>query len=191
MVVGRDSHTHTHIYIYIYCILPRSKLILVLDFDLTSVNWIFSFSYWVSIIVSVITSLRMMTSSNDFRVTGPLWGFPWSPVDSPHKGQWRGALMLSLICTWTNGWANNRDAGDLKCNCAHHDVTVMMYGSDINPFIDQIMVRIPGYCSQFRPICWVDTATKRVILRCGFRTKAMTWGERNDISTKNSIFILH
>ena len=25
-----------------------------------------------------------------------------SPLDSPHKGQWRGALMLSLICAWTN-----------------------------------------------------------------------------------------
>ena len=31
----------------------------------------------------------------------------------PHKGQWHGALMFSLICAWTNGWANNRDAGDL------------------------------------------------------------------------------
>ena len=25
-----------------------------------------------------------------------------SPVDSPHKGQWRGTLMFSLICAWTN-----------------------------------------------------------------------------------------
>ena len=32
-----------------------------------------------------------------------------SPVNSPHKGQWRGALMFSLICTWTNDWVNNRD----------------------------------------------------------------------------------
>ena len=24
-----------------------------------------------------------------------------SPVNSPHKGQWRGALMFSLICVWT------------------------------------------------------------------------------------------
>ena len=23
-----------------------------------------------------------------------------SPVDSPHKGQWHGALMFSLICAW-------------------------------------------------------------------------------------------
>ena len=30
------------------------------------------------------------------------------PVDSPRKGQWRGALMCPLICAWINGWANNR-----------------------------------------------------------------------------------
>ena len=33
-----------------------------------------------------------------------------SPVNSPHKGQWRGALMISLICAWTKGEVNNRDA---------------------------------------------------------------------------------
>ena len=27
-----------------------------------------------------------------------MWGIHRSPVNSPHKGQWRGALMLSLIC---------------------------------------------------------------------------------------------
>ena len=32
------------------------------------------------------------------------------PVDSHHKGQWRGALMFYFICLWSNGWANNRDA---------------------------------------------------------------------------------
>ena len=31
-----------------------------------------------------------------------------SPVNSPHKGQWREALMFSLICAWTNGLVNNR-----------------------------------------------------------------------------------
>ena len=25
-----------------------------------------------------------------------------------YKGQWRGALMFSLICVWINGWVNNR-----------------------------------------------------------------------------------
>ena len=47
------------------------------------------------------------------------------PVDSTHKGQWRGPLMLSLICAWTNGWANNRYGGDLRRHRAHYDVTVM------------------------------------------------------------------
>ena len=27
------------------------------------------------------------------------------PVNSPHKGQCRGALMFSLICVWINGWS--------------------------------------------------------------------------------------
>ena len=46
----------------------------------------------------------------------------WSPVNSPHKGQWRGALMFSLICVWINDWVNNGDAGDLIRYCAHCDV---------------------------------------------------------------------
>ena len=71
--------------------------------------------------------LFMMTSSNGniLRVTGPLCGEftgpRWIP---PHKGQWRGALMFSLICTRINGWVNNGDAGDLRRHRAHYDVTV-------------------------------------------------------------------
>ena len=60
----------------------------------------------------------MMTSSNGniFHVTGPfVRGIHRSTVDSPHKCQWRGALMFSLLCAWTNGWANNLDAVDLRC----------------------------------------------------------------------------
>ena len=49
-----------------------------------------------------------------------------SLVNSPHKGQWRGALMLSLICDQINGWVNNRKAGDLRRYCAHCDVIVMI-----------------------------------------------------------------
>ena len=46
----------------------------------------------------------------------------WIPLK---KGQWRGALMFSLMCAWTNGWVNNRVAGDLSCNRSQYDVTVM------------------------------------------------------------------
>ena len=48
------------------------------------------------------------------------------PMNSPHKGQWRRALMFCLICAWTNGWVNNRDVGDLRRHRAHYDVTVMI-----------------------------------------------------------------
>ena len=60
-----------------------------------------------------------------FRVTGPLCGeftgHRWIPL---HKGHWRGVLMSSLICVWTNGWVNYRDAGDLRHHRVHYDATV-------------------------------------------------------------------
>ena len=53
-------------------------------------------------------------------------GIHWSQVNSPHKGQWHGALMLSLICTWKNGWVNKRHAGDVRNHVADCDITVMV-----------------------------------------------------------------
>ena len=47
-------------------------------------------------------------------------------VNSPQKGQWRGALMFSLICVWIRGWVNTRKAGDLMRYRAHYDVIVML-----------------------------------------------------------------
>ena len=64
-------------------------------------------------------------------------GIPRSPVNSPHKDQWRRALMLSLICSWRKGWVNNRDAGDLRSYRAHYDVTVMC---------KTIVIYIPTLC---------------------------------------------
>ena len=52
-------------------------------------------------------------------------GIHRGPVNSPHKGQWRGTLMFSLICTRMKCWVNNRKAGDLRRNRAHYDVIVM------------------------------------------------------------------
>ena len=52
-------------------------------------------------------------------------GIHRSPVNSLAKGQWRGALMFSLICVWINDWVNNREDGDLRRYRAHCDVTVM------------------------------------------------------------------
>ena len=52
-------------------------------------------------------------------------GIHRSPVNSPHKGQWRGALMFSMICAWINGWVNNHEAGDLRRHRARYDVNVI------------------------------------------------------------------
>ena len=43
----------------------------------------------------------------------------------PHKGQWRGALIFSLICPWISGWANNREACNVRRHRGPNDVTVM------------------------------------------------------------------
>ena len=52
-------------------------------------------------------------------------GIHRSPVNSPHKGMWRRALMFTLICARINGWVNTREAGDLRRYCPHYDVIVM------------------------------------------------------------------
>ena len=52
-----------------------------------------------------------------------------SPVNgvfpSQLKVQWRGALMFSLVCAWTYGWADHRYVGDLRFYHVNYDVTVM------------------------------------------------------------------
>ena len=52
-------------------------------------------------------------------------GIHRSPVNSPHKSQRPGALMFYSICSWINGWVNNREAGDLRRHLAHYYVSVI------------------------------------------------------------------
>ena len=59
-------------------------------------------------------------------------GIHRSPVNSPHKGQWRGALGFSLICAPTDGWVNNQDTGDLRRQRALYDVTVILSEWNLN-----------------------------------------------------------
>ena len=54
-------------------------------------------------------------------------GIHRSWVNSLHKGQWRGALMFSLICVWIDNWINNHEAGDLRCYRTHYDVIVIFW----------------------------------------------------------------
>ena len=73
--------------------------------------------------------LSMMTSSNG---TIPrYWPFVWeihrSPVNSPHKVQWRGALIFSLICARVDGWVNNREAGDMRRHVSARIQTIVSW----------------------------------------------------------------
>ena len=54
-------------------------------------------------------------------------GIQWSPVNSPHKGQWCRTLMFSLICGRINSWVNNGEAGELRRHRAHYDVIIMWW----------------------------------------------------------------
>ena len=68
------------------------------------------------------------------------------PVNSPHKGQSRAALMFSLICVWINGWVNNREPGDLRRHRSHYDVNVMRES--------KIMADIEQQCNKVDMIDW-------------------------------------
>ena len=80
-------------------------------------------------------------------------GIHRSPVNYPHKGQWRGALMFTLICAWRNGWVYNRGAGDLRRYRLHYDVIVMHF--------DRIEVRVKWY------IHWIWMAMEKPLVKRG------------------------
>ena len=64
-------------------------------------------------------------------------------VNSPHKGQWRGALMFSLICAPMNGWVNNHEAGDLRRHRCHYDgIVINYYWPDANRNVREEVQRI-------------------------------------------------
>ena len=64
-------------------------------------------------------------------------GIHRGPVNSPHK--WpvlrkmfpfhdvimKHLIRISLICAWTNGWVNNREAGDMRRHRALYDGIIM------------------------------------------------------------------
>ena len=79
------------------------------------------------ITLDVISVLLCTDSLHDNVIKWKPFSRCWSSVNSPHKDQWRGVLMFSLICAWTNARVHNRDAGDLRHHRAHYDVAVMLY----------------------------------------------------------------
>ena len=103
---------------------------------------LFYLSTCLPLILSMSLSLSLHDDVIKWKHFPRYWPFVWeihrSPVNSPHKDQWRGALMLSLIFAWINGWVNNREAGDLRRHRAHSDVIVMIY--HIQPTLFLILI---------------------------------------------------
>ena len=118
-----------------------------------AVNNIWTLAYWEpAIFVSLLHGLTL-----SWKHTFTIWPFyhtPWwrhqmetfsallaicagnspVPVNSPHKGQWRGVFMFSLICARINGCVNNCEAGDLRLHRVHFDVIIMLLASSITRY---------------------------------------------------------
>ena len=102
----------------------------------------------------------------------PYWPFVrrihQSPVNSPHKGQWHGALMFSLIWAWINGWVNNHEAGDLRHHCTHYDITVVYRNSHYKDNVIRLSYLCNGY-----PYVWQDARPS--ILYCLYCKDCIWW----------------
>ena len=78
------------------------------------------------------------------------------PMNSPHKGQWRGALIFSLICVWINSWINNREAGDLRHHRGHPDVSVMYFLAIMPPKKRQKQTLMSAF-TRYRYVLIIDS----------------------------------
>ena len=119
-----------------------------------------------------------MTScdGNICRVTGHLCGHR-SPVNSSHKGQWRGALLFHLICVWINVWVNNREAGDLRRYRAHYDISVMRYS--------------PRQCGLETPYGGIDPGQDWLrYWFCSWWHQAITWANVDLFYGFNVLFLI-
>ena len=107
-------------------------------------------------------------------------GIHQSQLNSPHKGQWCGALMFSSICAWRNGWVDNCEAGDLRHNRTQYDVIVMY---------QQGNVTCHGtwkQCSSSQSWGWVNWPGFNMVMPTGLLTT--TWSSTS--SSKISIYIV-
>ena len=98
-----------------------------------------------------------------------------SPVtgEFPHKGQWRGALMFTLICVWINYWAKNREAGDLRRHRAHYGVTVMLQWHTLK--FQQGTTYLGWILDSYHPNGGVDQGVRSVKKYCDYWGKLHGW----------------
>ena len=95
-------------------------------------------------------------------------GIHRSPVNSPHKGQWREALMFSLICVWINGWVNFGMAGVWDA---------------IVPIMTSLQCHIKGSTLW----CWCQSALRQLVAWCTLVPNILAW--RTHTSSENAIMV--
>ena len=78
-----------------------------------------------------------------------------SPVNSPHKGRWRGAMTFSLICVWTNSWLQN--VSEISICVSSAPYSYRSYGAF---FLDKHMCGFRG-----KPVTWMNY-TVHIIMSC-------------------------
>ena len=88
-------------------------------------------------------------------------GIHRSLVNSPHKGQGRGALVFSMISARINDWANNREAGDLRRHLGHYDVSVMAAGTLIRHALHWRHDGCDGVANHWRLDCLLNRLFRR------------------------------
>ena len=91
-------------------------------------------------------------------------GIHRSPVNSPQKGQWRGALMFSLISACR---VNNREAGDLRQHRAHYDVTVMQLWFRCCLGTHQVYKPLPDELQRLPAVFACASPSDALLIDCG------------------------
>ena len=104
----------------------------------------------------------MTTSSNGniFHFIGPLWGEPPVARGFPSQTPVTRSVEFCWFCARTNGWANNRDAGELR----HHRVC---YGFTVMP---------SKYLSHL--LCWPTCVISKDTEWCGLFVMHVHWNEK-------------